>query len=110
MSINKRIKEIRGAIGLTQSKLAERIAISTSYLGEIENEVKAANERVIKLLTTELNINEDWLRTGAGTMFKQDVDANVAKANSLFKSLSQPFQTCAVNVLEELVKLDQQLT
>ena len=58
MSISKRIRELRGVLGLTQSKLAEWIAISTSYMGEMENEVKTANERVIRLLTAEFNINE----------------------------------------------------
>ena len=108
MSINKRIKDIRNAIGLTQSKFAEHIAISTSYLGEIETGVKSANERVIRLLIAEFNIDENWLRTGEGVMHAEDADLYLAKANRLLRLLPKPFQVCAVNVLEELVTLSQQ--
>ena len=108
MLVNKRIKEVRKMMGLTQSKMAERIAISTSYLGEIETCVKIANERVIRLLGAEFNISEHWLRTGEGSTFNEDTNPHEARAASIFKSLSLPLQICAVNILEELAQLDQQ--
>ena len=109
VSINERIKDVRGTIGFTQSKFAERIAISTSYLGEIELNVKVANERVIRLIVAEFNVNESWLRTGEGDMFSQDVDAHVAKIISLFKSLDQQFQLFVLNQLEGIVEFHKLL-
>lgn len=106
MTINARIKEIRQCIGLTQSKFAERIAISTSYLGEIEYGVKAANERILRLLIAEYNVDELWLRSGRGDMFKKGVDAQVSKIISMFKSLDKNFQLCALTQMEALTDLN----
>jgi len=105
MLVNERIKAIRKSIGITQSKFAERIAISTSYMAEIEHGVKTANERVIRLLVAEFNINEHWLRFGDGDMFNHGMDSLVAKTLSLLKSLDPKFQECAIKQLEELVYL-----
>ena len=105
MSINERIKEVRGRIGLTQSKFAERIAISTSYLGEIELSTKVANERVIRLVVAEFNVNDHWLRSGEGEMFSPDVDTQAIKVLSLFKSLDQKFKSYALDQLEGLSDL-----
>jgi len=106
MSINERIKKARGAICLTQSRFAEHIAISTSYLGEIELGKKAVNERIIRLVIAEFNINEHWLRTGEGEMFSQSVDTQAVRFLSLFKSLDSLFQLHALDQLEGLVSLN----
>lgn len=106
MPINKRIKEVRTALGITQTKFAERIAISASYLAEIEHNNKGATERVIRLLSAEFNVSDHWLRTGEGSMFNDEVDIQTAKIISLFKSLSQQFKDCAINQLDALANLD----
>ena len=107
MTIHERIKEVRLIIGFTQSKFAERIAISTSYLAEIEHATKAVNDRIIKLVVAEFDVNGNWLRTGEGEMFNNDIDILVNTVVSLFKSLNAQFQQCAVHQLEELVSLHE---
>ena len=106
MSINKRIRETRQAIGLTQTKFAERIAISISYLAGMELGNKKVNERTVRLISTEFNVNEHWLRTGEGSVFSEGADAKIAKISSLFKSLNPHFQDCALNQLNELAELN----
>ena len=105
MQINKRIRETRMTIGMTQAKFAERIAISAGYLAEIEHNKKPANERIVRLLTAEFSVNDDWLRTGEGSMFNEGTDNQTAKLVSLFKSLNPQFKECALNQLEELADL-----
>lgn len=105
MSINARIKEVRQTVGLTQNKFAERIAISTSYLAGMELGDKKINERTIRMISMEFNADEHWLRSGEGSMFNNEVEARVTKAAKLFKSLNPQFQDCALNQLNELVKL-----
>jgi len=39
MDIGDRVKKIRTSVGITQTKFAERIAVSTSYVSEIETKV-----------------------------------------------------------------------
>jgi len=106
MSTGVRIKEIRQAIGLTQAKFAKRIAISTSYLAEIEKGSKQANERIVHLICLEFNINENWLKSSEGSMFDLGIDAAIAKMNGLLKSLDEQFRNYAINQLEELAVLN----
>ena len=102
MEIRDRIKDIRISIGLTQAKFAERIAISNSYISELENGTKEANERILRLVATEFNVNEHWLRTGQGVMFNEGLNAQVSEAMSMFKSLDQHFQSGALKILSVL--------
>jgi len=105
MEVNQRIKQVRNAIGLSQAKFAGRMAISSSYLAEIELNKKEATERVIRLLAVEFNVSDNWIRTGEGEMFNAEMDAQIATIVSLFKSLSQNFKSCAVNQMQELANL-----
>jgi len=109
MEIKDRIKEIRLAVGITQAKFAERTAISTSYISEIENGLKEANERVIRLVAAEFNANEHWLRTGQGSMFNEDISANMSEAMGMFKSLDQRFQSGVLQILAVLTKMNDEI-
>jgi len=109
MEIKDRIREVRNAVGITQVKFAERIAISTSYISELENGLKEANERVIRLVSAEFNVNEHWLRTGQGNMFNEDVSANVSEAIGMLKSLDQRFQSGALQILTILTEMNNDI-
>jgi len=109
MTVKDRIKEIRTTIGLTQAKFAARIAISTSYISEIENGIKEVNERTILLIIAEYNVNETWLRTGQGAMFKDDVSALLSEAMQMFKSLSPDSQISALKMLSVLTEMDSKI-
>jgi len=62
MTIHERIKETRRFLGLTQEKYSERLAISISYLSEMERAVTSVNDRTIRLINAEFGVNEHWLR------------------------------------------------
>ena len=109
MTANERVKIIRKHLNLTQTKFAKQISISTSYLAGIETEVRAVNKRIIRLISDTFNVNEDWLKTGDGEMFNEDVDAAIAKVIGCFKSLSIPSQTCVLKQMEALFELQQSL-
>ena len=107
MEIKDRIKEVRITVGITQAKFAERTAISTSYISEIENGIKDVNERVVRLVASEFNVNENWLRTGQGNMFNEDASANMSEAMGMFKSLDQRFQEGALKMLAVLTEMNE---
>jgi transcriptional regulator with XRE-family HTH domain len=90
---------------LTQVKFAERIGIASSYLAEMELGKKKLNDRTIRLINMEFNVNEHWLRTGEGEMFNKTADANVIKATSLFKSLAPEYQEIVLVLLNALTDL-----
>ena len=73
MTINRRFKQVRKALGLTQKKFCVRLGIDQSTLSQIENGViQNVNERNIALLCKEFGVNEHWLRHGEGEMFSND--------------------------------------
>jgi len=106
MSTNERIKKVRQTVGITQATLAKRIAVSASYYAAMECGTKKVNDRIIRLISTELNIDEHWLRTGVGSMFSEETDAQLARAMSIFRSLSPEVKECALIQLEALAELD----
>lgn len=66
MTINDRIKEIRKELKMTQVDFGKRICISQGQLTSIENGKRNVTDRTIKMICTEFNVSEQWLRTGAG--------------------------------------------
>ena len=107
MEIKDRLKELRNALGITQVKFAERIAISTSYISEVEGGIKEINERVLRLIIAEFNANGNWMRTGEGSMFNEDVSAFVSEAMGMFKSLDKSFQEGALKILAILNEMNE---
>ena len=93
-------------MGLTQAKFAERVAIVASFISEIEGGVREINERAIRLIIAEYNVNENWLRHGQGSMFNEDMSAKVSEAMGLFKSLDEHFQDGALKMLETLSEIN----
>ena len=68
MDINKRFKELRKAFGLSQAELGSKIGLSKSGISNIESGTRNVTDKHIKLICSELPIDENWLRTGAGKM------------------------------------------
>jgi len=110
MNINTRIKALREHTKLTQSNFAKKIAISASYLGEMENGTKKVNERIIRLIITEFNVDEEWLRNGNGTMFKQGSNILLPRISRIIESLSPRTQEYVLAQLELLVEYSDVLS
>ncbi len=67
--MNKRLKEIRKELNITQEQLAAKLGIGKSALSMIETGRAALSERNKNIILQELNINAAWLETGRGPMF-----------------------------------------
>lgn len=72
IKINTRIKEVRKSLQLTMDQFGEKIGLSKSGISSIENGNRNVTPKHIKLVCAEFNVNEEWLRTGNGEMFKQE--------------------------------------
>jgi transcriptional regulator with XRE-family HTH domain len=105
MSSQERLKQVRNTLGLTQVKFAERIGIASSYLAEMELGKKKLNDRTIRLIGMEFGVNERWLSTGKGMIYDDESAVNLAKATSLFKSLTAPHQGVVLALLNALSDL-----
>lgn len=66
--MNDRIKELRKAMNLSQEKFGELLGITKSGVSDIESgRRKVTDQHVIMLVNN--GVNEEWLRTGKGSMF-----------------------------------------
>lgn len=69
--MNERIKELRKTLGLSGEKFGENIGLNRAAISKIENGAVGVSESNIKLICLTYNVNEDWLRTGQGSMFNE---------------------------------------
>lgn len=67
--MKERLKQLRKAIGLNQQEFADRLKIGRSTIANYEAGTREPIEAVISLICKTWNVNEYWLRTGAGEMF-----------------------------------------
>lgn len=71
--MNERFKELRKALGLTQSEFGKILGLSTSGVSEIEAGRRKVTEQHLIMLSNYKKkiINIEWLRTGNGEKFKE---------------------------------------
>ena len=69
MKLNERIKAIRNAVGKSQTDFAKELSVSRAAICKMESGENYPSEQTIKLICSEFNVNEEWLRTGNGEMF-----------------------------------------
>ena len=96
--MNQRIKELRIALGLTQTECGEKLGITPSAVSKIESGDREPAETTIKLLIRIYHVNYLWLTQGEGPMMEEmDTDALVDKymagesewAKSIMKSFAR---------------------
>ena len=90
---------------MSQKDFATAICLSNTYLASIENEVRKANDRIIKLCSMVFGISESWLKEGKGDMFYKSPDKKITHLVSIFNKLPLNFQDYALEQLEGLLKL-----
>ena len=66
--VRHRIKKFRESQKLTQIKLAEKLHYNRNYIYLMESGRAPVTDRFIRDLCDKLGANEEWLRTGKGSM------------------------------------------
>lgn len=69
-TINSRISLVRKQFKLTLSEFGAKLGRAVSTVSEYEKEGKRITDRVIEDICREFYVNEEWLRTGEGEMFR----------------------------------------
>lgn len=105
MSINQRVKEVRLALNMSQAKFAKALSMSNGYIAGIELEHNKVNDRIVKLMHFTFNVSEEWLKTGAGTMFNEEPDLVIEMATSAFKKLKPVYQDYIVKQIDQLLEI-----
>lgn len=72
MQVYERLKYLRKSIlKMTQDDFAKKLNLSRSNLASIETDKVSLTDRNIILICETFNVNEQWLRTGEGEMFRE---------------------------------------
>lgn len=103
-----RIKEIRKSLKISQAEFGKQIGLRQSTINDIEHKRCNINDRLIISICARFNVNENWLRTGAGEMFNI-IDKKYQEFFSIFNNLSPVLQDflyqTALNLLDTQSKL-----
>lgn len=67
--MKNRIRELRKALGLTQSAFGSRLGVKGNTIANYESNLRVPSDAIIFSICREFDVNEDWLRTGSGDMF-----------------------------------------
>ena len=100
MMIGERIKELRKALGLTQTKFGDRIGLKQNSVALIETG-RPTSDQTIFAICREFRVNEEWLRTGAGEMF-------IPSPETVVEQLAEEYHLCpeAQAMVEKFITLD----
>ena len=107
--MNQRVKELRKALDMTQVSFSQVIALSSGYLAGIETEKRRVNNRLIKLICSSFKANEQWLRTGEGSMFTEDDSEQYIKLVGLFKELNRHYRDYVFKEIALLLKIQEEM-
>ena len=107
-NINRRVKEIRKALNMTQVNFSQVIALSSGYLAGIETEKRRVNDRLIKLICSSFKANEQWLRGGEGKMFVEDDNEQYIKLVGLFRELEPMYRDYVFKEINLLLKMQEE--
>ena len=70
-----RIQQIIKKEGITKTKFAERLHISQPTVSQYCAGITIPSDRTISDICREFRVNEQWLRTGEGEMYKTSTQA-----------------------------------
>jgi len=107
--IRKRIKRVRETLNVSQRDFAKRAYISQTLLGDIELGNRNVSNRTIQLISTEFNVNKDWLLTGRGDMFSAPpVDFQLENLIDVFNQLDKGLKDYLLEQSKGLLKIQKE--
>ena len=74
--ISERFKQLRDAIGKSQTEFGAGIGVSRSVINNIERNVTEPSEVFLNHLCAVYHVNRTWLETGDGDMFEPTTKAD----------------------------------
>lgn len=64
--IRDRIAKVRNAVEKSQEEFGTALGVTKSTISLVETKKREPSERLIRDICREFNVNEDWIRSGAG--------------------------------------------
>lgn len=99
-----RIIAVREALGLTQKEFCKGIHVSQSYCAQMENGSRPINNRIIALICSQYAVNKEFLLTGKGEIFSDDLaDIQLQQLLEIFYQLEKPFKDYIILQMKQLM-------
>lgn len=87
--MNERFKQIRKDQGLTQTEFALKLNLKRAAVGNYDIGRTVLTDRTIADVCRVFNVNEEWLRTGVGDMYRPPIE----QGNELVELIANLVQT-----------------
>ena len=102
--MQNRIKEIRKALNLTQQEFADRLNVKRGAIANYEVGKNNPSNTTISLICRVFDVDEVWLRTGQGEMFRQRTRADdiAAYLGRAFGGKITPLEETFISLLARL--------
>ena len=105
-TVNERVKQLRKTLDLTMEKFGEKIGVKKSAISLIESGKNSLTEQMIKSICREFDVDEEWLRTGTGSMFiERTRDEEIANFIGTIQSVDD--DSFMKKFISMLAKLDE---
>ena len=109
--MNERIKELRDTLNLTQQDFADKLGTSRGNIAGYETGRRSPSDAVVSLICNKFNVNEKWLRSGAGEMFKERLPGDEVAAYTAglldHEPEENPFYDMIVGMMKAYHELDE---
>lgn len=114
MTIGERIGCLRKELKMSRRVFGEKLGVSESVIVNIEyDRLKRPEQKesLYKLMCREFNVDENWLRTGEGEMFKKlNRQQELAQLTAtLFKEEEDSFKSRLIMALAQLSEEEWEL-
>lgn len=109
--MNNRLRQIRKERHLTQEEFGKKIGIeSRAHISALENGNRTITDRIINDVCREFNVNEEWLRTGKGVMYKTTTDEVKSYVEDLlnYSGEGNSFYDTIIEMMKTYHNLDEQ--
>lgn len=107
--MNKRIREIRKNLHLSQKIFAEKIGLKQNAISYMEKDGATVTEQNIKAICSQFNVNEEWLRNGSGKMFFED-EKKQKEFFEIFNDLSPILQDYLIKTAKDLLDTQSKIS
>jgi plasmid maintenance system antidote protein VapI len=80
-NIGERTEQVLKAVGVKKVEAARRLNVSSAHITKICKGESGVSDRTISDICREFGVNEIWLRTGAGEMFRPEEESEELSRN-----------------------------
>lgn len=111
MDEGRRVRELRKELQLTLEKFGKPLGVGKTAISKIENGERGLTDQMILAICREYNVDENWLRTGEGEMFKKlNRQQELAQLTAtLFKEEEDSFKSRLIMALAQLNEKEWEL-